>query len=306
MKKAWDLLLSAFLTLIVISLLTFILMKFVPGGPFDGDKALPPEVTASLEAKFGLDRPAPEQYFRYLQNIFFHADFGPSIKYIGRSVQEIIAESLPVSLELGAYALILSIVLGILLGTIAAVYRGRFWDTGSMLLAISGVSLPSFLVATLVIWIFGQKLDWFPVALWDSPAHKVLPSLVLGIRPAAIIARMTRSAVLETLHFDFVRTARAKGLSEAKVLFVHVLKNALIPIITVIGPIAATVLTGSFVVEYVFAIPGLASHFIDAVTNRDYPLIMGVTLLFAAFLVVINLIVDILYVWIDPRIGKTS
>jgi oligopeptide transport system permease protein len=292
---------SALVTLMAVSLLTFGLMKLVPGGPFDGDKALPPEVLAALNAKFRLNLPWFEQYFLYVRDILVSFDFGPSIKYIGRSVTDIIRDSLPVSLELGLYALILAVSLGILLGVLAAAYRGTWLDLGSMFVAISGVSLPSFLVGALAILLFAQHLQWLPAALWDGPEHRVLPTLVLGLRPAAIIARLTRSAVLEVLYMDYVRTARAKGLSPQRVLFVHVLRNALVPVLTVLGPMTATILTGSFVIEYVFSVPGLASHFIQAVSNRDYPLVMGVTLLYACFLVTTNLLVDFVYGLVDPR-----
>jgi oligopeptide transport system permease protein len=292
---------SGILTLLAISLMTFLLMKAVPGGPFDGDKALSPEILQALNAKFRLDLPWYQQFYFYLRDIFVSFDFGPSIKYVGRSVTEIIGEALPVSLELGSYALLIAIFLGVGLGVLAAAFRGTWIDFSAMLVAISGVSLPSFLVAALAILFFSQTLGVLPAGLWDGPEHRILPSFVLGIRPAAIIARMTRSSILEILYLDFVRTARAKGISEQKVLFVHVLKNALIPILTIMGPMAAAVLTGSFVIEYVFSVPGIANNFIQAVGNRDYPLIMGVTLLFATVLVSMNLLVDFLYAIVDPR-----
>jgi oligopeptide transport system permease protein len=301
MKRAFALLLNTLLTLFAVALLTFLLMKLVPGGPFDGDKALPPEVMASLNRKFRLDLPWYEQFARYISDILFHFDFGPSIKYIGRTVTEIVSESLPVSLELGFYALTIAILSGVGLGIVAAAYRGTWIDFSTMFIAISGVSLPSFLVAALAILLFAQTLGILPAALWDGAAHRILPSVVLGLRPAAIIARITRSSVLEVLYLDYVRTARAKGLSETRVLLVHVLRNALVPVVTILGPMSATILTGSFIIEYVFSVPGLASHFIGAVTNRDYPLVMGVTLLYASFLVVTNLLVDIAYGMIDPR-----
>lgn len=306
MKRIFDSTVSTLVTLVAISFLTFTLMKIVPGGPFDGDKALPPEVMASLQAKFRLDLPWYEQYFLYMKDIFTDFNFGPSIKYIGRSVTEIIQESLPVSMELGFYAISIALVVGLTLGTLAAACRGTWADFTAMFVAISGVSLPSFLVAALAILLFAQGLGILPAALWDGPEHRILPSIVLGLRPAAIIARLTRSAVLEVLYQDYVRTARAKGLDPTRVLFVHVLRNALVPVLTVLGPLSAQVLTGSFVIEYVFSVPGLASHFIQAVTNRDYPLIMGVTLLYASFLVVLNLIVDFVYGIVDPRMRNPA
>jgi ABC-type dipeptide/oligopeptide/nickel transport system permease component len=304
MKKLLGSAFDGLITIIVLSALTFFLMKLVPGGPFNGDKALPPEVLRSLEAKFRLDQPWPTQYLGYMKDLIFGWDLGPSIKYPGRTVAEIISESWPASMELGSYALVVAISLGISLGVIAALKRGTWMDLSSMLVAVSGVSLPSFLVAALAILVFSQKLGWMPAALWDSPLHKVMPSLVLGLRPAAIIARFTRSSLLEVLNADYVRTARSKGLSERKVILIHAMRNALLPVLTILGPIAAAVLTGSFVVEHVFSIPGLASHYIQAVSNRDYPLVMGVTLLFGVVLVAINTLVDLSYAWIDPRMKE--
>ena len=278
----------AILTLFFISAANFFLMKLIPGGPFDTDKKVPPEVLRALEAKFRLDLPWWDQYFEYMKGILFHWDWGPSLKFLGQNVSEIIMDGLPVSIELGCYALGVALVLGIISGTLAAAYRGTWIDRVSMGVAVLGISLPSFLVGALAIVFFAQKLGILPAAMWDSPAHKVLPTLVLGIRPAALIARLTRSSVLETLQMDFIRTARAKGLSRTKVLFVHALRKSLLPVLSLLGPLAATVLTGSFVIEYMFSVPGLATHFIQAVNNRDYPLLMGATLLYAAMLVFLN------------------
>lgn len=294
-------LLWAAVTLFAIALLTFALMKLVPGGPFDGDKRLPPEILAAQNAKYGFDQPWYTQFGIYSRDLVLHFDLRDSTKYIGRSVNDIIAESLPVSLELGTYAMLLATVMGISLGVLAAAKRGTLWDISAVFLGVSGISIPSFIMASLAILIFSQYLGILPAALWDGPAHRVLPSIVLGIRPAAIIARLTRSSVLEVLYLDYVRTAKAKGLSPLRVLFIHVLRNALVPVITVLGPLSAAVLTGSFVIEYVFSVPGLANHFVQAVTNRDYNLVLGVTLLYAAFLVTINLFVDFIYGIVDPR-----
>jgi ABC-type dipeptide/oligopeptide/nickel transport system permease component len=306
LKRFAELFFSAIFTLLAIALLTFLLMKVIPGGPFETDKPLPPEVIKALEAKFRLDLPAYKQFLFYLRDIVLHFDFGPSIKFVGRSVTDIVLEALPVSFELGLYSLIIAVITGIVLGVIAASKRGSAWDISSMILAISGVSLPSFLVGAIAIWIFVQKLGWLPGAFWDAPENKILPSIVLGLRPMAIIARQTRSAVLEVFPSDFVRTARAKGLSPNRVLYLHVLRNAFLPILTLLGPLAATILTGSFIVEHIFSIPGLGSHFVNAVINRDYPLIMGVTLIFALFLITATLLTDIVYAWVDPRIKKHS
>jgi len=303
MRRYVNIFLGSALTLIAVSLLTFVLMKLVPGGPFDSDKVLPPEVMAALNKKFKLDLPWWLQYLDYMKGLAVF-DLGPSIKYPGRMVSEIIVDSLPVSFELGLYSLVLSIILGLSLGIVAAVLRGSVWDYSAMLLAVSGVSLPSFMVAAIGILFFSHTLGVLPAALWDSPVHKILPTLVLGLRPAAIIARFTRSSLLEVLSLDYVRTARAKGLSTRKVIVVHALRNSLLPVLTILGPLAASILTGSFIVEHVFSVPGLASHYIQGVSNRDYPLVMGVTLLFAVVLVAMNVLVDFCYGWLDPRMKE--
>ncbi|NCN41549.1 ABC transporter permease [bacterium] len=305
MNKFIRIFVSTVLTLLAVSFLTFVLMKLVPGGPFDTDKAVPAEVLEALNKKFQLDLPWYKQYLNYMMG-FFQGDFGPSIKYPGVSVKEIIQESFPVSLELGIYALTIAVVVGVGLGIVAALYRGTALDFTSMLIAVSGISLPSFMVAAIAILIFSHGLGVLPAALWDSPAHKIMPSIILGLRPAAIIARFTRSSLLEVLGLDFIRTAKAKGLSKAKVVTVHALKNSLLPVLTILGPMAASILTGSFIIEHVFSVPGLATNYIQGVTNRDYPLIMGVTMLFAFVLVMANLIVDLSYSILDPRMKEQS
>ena len=305
MNKFIRIFVSTVLTLLAVSFLTFVLMKLVPGGPFDTDKAVPAEVLEALNKKFQLDLPWYKQYLNYMMG-FFQGDFGPSIKYPGVSVKEIIQESFPVSLELGIYASTIAVVVGVGLGIVAALYRGTALDFTSMLIAVSGISLPSFMVAAIAILIFSHGLGVLPAALWDSPAHKIMPSIILGLRPAAIIARFTRSSLLEVLGLDFIRTAKAKGLSKAKVVTVHALKNSLLPVLTILGPMAASILTGSFIIEHVFSVPGLATNYIQGVTNRDYPLIMGVTMLFAFVLVMANLIVDLSYSILDPRMKEQS
>lgn len=305
MKKALSSLVSTVLTLLAVSFLTFLLMKLVPGGPFDTDKAVPAEVLEALNKKFNLDLPWYQQYYEYMMG-FIQGDLGPSIKYPGVTVNEIIAESFPVSLELGIYALSVSLIVGLGLGITAALYRGTFLDYSSMFVAVSGISLPSFMVAAIAILLFSHTFHLLPAALWDSPAHKIMPSIVLGLRPAAIIARFTRSSLLEVLSLDFIRTAKAKGLSRAKVVTVHALKNSLLPVLTVLGPLSASVLTGSFIIEHVFSVPGLATNYIQGVSNRDYPLIMGVTMLFAFALVLANLIVDLSYGVLDPRMKEVK
>lgn len=305
-RRLPPLLASALLSLLAVSFLTFLLMKAVPGGPFDGDRNLAPETQQALLEKFHLDRPWPEQYLHYLKGIVVEGDFGHSIKFSDRSVGDILSSALPISLELGFYSLIVAISLGLGLGIIGALYHQRRLDFLATLTAIAGVSMPSFLVAALAILFLSQKLGLFPAALWDSPAHKILPALVLGLRPAALLARLTRSSLLEILPLDYVRTARAKGLNEARVVLIHVLRNAVVPVLALLGPLVANLLSGSFIVEYVFSIPGLASELIQAIGNRDYPLIMGGTLVYATLMITLSLIVDWAYGRVDPRMRELS
>jgi oligopeptide transport system permease protein len=288
-------------TLFVLATITFFLLRLVPGGPFDSEKALPPDIKANVEAKFGLDKPLYRQYIDYLAGVS-RFDFGPSFRYLGRDVTEIILDTLPTSMELGIYALLLAVALGIPLGILSA-YRQNSWlDFSAMFLAVACISLPSYFVGAILIYVFSLQLNLFPPALWEEWVHKVLPTVTLGTRPAALIARLTRAALLESIRSDYVRTARAKGLSEARVILKHALRNSLIPVVTLLGPLAAYIVTGTFVIEYIFAIPGMGRYFIDAVTNRDYPLVMGVTMVFGFMLVVANLLVDLAYAIIDPRI----
>lgn len=292
---------GAFGVILIIASLTFFLMRFMPGGPFDEEKTLPPEIKANIEAKYNLNAPLYEQYFDYIGGLV-QGDMGQSYKYLGRNVSDIVAEVFPASFQLGLYALIISFLLGIPLGLFAAAYHNKWQDTTSMMLAILGVTLPSFLVAPIVIQFFSFKLDWLPAAFWDGPSYYILPMIVLGTRPAATIARLTRASVLEVIRSDYIRTAKAKGLSRKTVLFKHVLRNSLIPVLTYAGPLAAGILSGTFIIEIIFAIPGMGKHLIQSVNNRDYPLILATTLLFSALLVFANLIVDLLYSYFDPRI----
>lgn len=295
-------LLSAIPTLLALMTLTFFIMKVVPGGPFDEEKALPPEIKANLDAKYHFDEPIWKQYLRYISDLA-HGDFGPSYRYMGgRTVNDIIKDSLPVSIELGLYAMMVAIAFGIPLGVMAAYKRNTWLDFSAMLLAMAGISLPNFLVASMLVLLFSVQLGWLPPALWEDWRSAVLPVLTLAIRPLALIARLTRASMLEALTMDYVRTAMAKGLDTRSVLFKHALKNALVPVVTLIGPLVAAVVTGSFVVEFFFAIPGLGKHFVSAVTDRDYPLIMGVTIVYGVIVVGANLVVDLLYGVIDPRI----
>lgn len=284
----------------IVASITFLLVRIVPGGPFEGDKALPPEIVANLKAKYHLDKPVPEQYILYMDRLA-HGDLGLSYKYVGRTVNDILADAFPVSLQLGLAGLLLAVAIGVPLGTVAAVKRGSLADFAAMFLSTAGISVPSFVIGAMLIFLFGIWLKILPVALWETPRHMILPALTLAVSPAAYLARLTRASVLEILEKDWVRTARSKGLSGRWTVVKHVLRNALIPIATVLGPLTAILVTGSFVVEFMYAIPGMGRFFITAVSNRDYDLIMGTTLVFAILLIVANTIVDIVYVVLDPR-----
>ena len=284
-----------------VATLTFLLLRLAPGGPFDSERKLPPEVLANLEAKFHLNEPLLVQYGRYL-GALARGDFGPSFKYLDRGVNQIIAETLPTSALLGALSLAFTLIVSFPIGIVAAYYRGHVIDRWCVLLATLGISLPNFILGALLIWLVALELGWVQAGRWDDWSSVILPAITLGAAPAAYLSALLRSSLLEILGEDFVRTARAKGLRESAVVLRHGLANSLIPALTVMGPLAATLLTGSFVVEYVFAIPGMGRFFITAVTDRDYTLIMGVTLVYTALLVLANLIIDILYGYFDPRI----
>ncbi len=292
---------EAGITLFIIATLVFLLLRLMPGGPFDAEKALPPEVMANLAAKYNLDAPLYQQFFQYM-NQLVHGDLGESYKYIGRPVSTIIGDTFPVSFQLGVYALILSYLVGIPLGVIAANKHNSWLDSSSMFVAMSGVSLPSFLTGAIFIFLFCFQWKLLPPGSWEGPSFYILPVLTLGLRPAAIIARLTRSSVLDVIRSDFVRTAYAKGLSQRVILFKHVLKNSLIPVLTYSGPLIADILSGAFIIEMIFSIPGMGKHLILSVTNRDYPLVLGLALLFSVILVLCNLVVDLFYAVVDPRI----
>tara|TARA_B100001964_G_scaffold60175_1_gene68237 strand:+ start:4078 stop:4992 length:915 start_codon:yes stop_codon:yes gene_type:complete len=287
--------------LIVVATLTFIIMRLVPGGPFDEEKKLPPEILANIQAKYHLDQPVITQYLLYLKQLA-QGDMGPSYKYIGRDVADIISDTFPVSITLGLLAMLVVVGVGVPAGMWSAYRQNSMVDRVCVFFAMLGVSIPSFVLGTVLVWLMSHKLHWFPPALWEGPRHMTLPALALGAPFTGYIARLTRSAVLEVLASDYIRTARAKGLSESVVLLKHALKNSIYPIVSVIGPLTAGLVTGSFVIEFIFSIPGMGSFFITAVTNRDYPLIMGVTLVYAVLIVLANIMVDIIYMWLDPRV----
>ena len=284
-----------------VATLTFTLLRLAPGGPFDSERKLPPEILANLEAKYHLNEPLIEQYFGYLAGIA-RGDLGPSYKYLDRGVTEIIGDTLPTSAVLGGLAIVFALSISFPIGLFAAYYRDSLIDRFCLFVATLGISLPNFILGALLIWAVALQLGWLQAGRWDHWSSAILPTITLGAAPAAYLAALLRSTLVETFGEDFVRTARAKGLKESAVIAKHALANSLIPVLTVIGPLIATLLTGSFVVEYVFAIPGMGRFFITAVTDRDYPLIMGVTLVYTAILVGANFLVDILYGYVDPRI----
>lgn len=284
----------------IVASVTFLLVRIVPGGPFDADKHLSPEIMANIKAKYHLDKPIIEQYALYMVRLA-QGDLGVSYKYVNRTVNDILAEAFPVSLELGVAGLGLAILFGVPAGTIAAIRRGTRWDYLAIFCTTAGISVPGFVVGALLIFVFGIHFKVLPVALWESARHIILPAVTLAVSPAAYLARLTRASVLEVLEKDWVRTARTKGLAERETVLRHVLRNALVPVATVLGPLTAIVITGSFVVEYIYAIPGMGRFFITAVLNRDYDLIMGTTLIFALLLIISNAVVDIVYQVLDPR-----
>jgi len=285
----------------VVVTLTFVLMHVAPGGPFDRERRVPPEVLANIAAKYHLDEPLTRQYARYLKELM-QGDLGPSYKYIDRNVNDIVLETFPVSATLGLLALLFALTFSLPVGLCAAYYHDSWADRWCMFLATLGISLPNFTLGALIIWLFSLQLGWLQPGGWGEPSRLILPTLTLGAAPAAYLSYLTRASLLEALGEDFIRTARAKGLKESAVLLKHALRQSLIPIMTVLGPLVAALVTGSFVVEYIFAVPGMGRFFITAVTDRDYPLIMGVTVVYTALLACANLLVDLCYSLIDPRI----
>lgn len=295
------------LTLWVIVTITFFLMKAIPGDPFTQEKAVPKEILDALYEHYGLNDPIHVQYVKYLNRVL-HWDLGPSFKYKARTVNDIIADGFPVSAILGLEALFLSVGAGVFLGTVAALKQGKWQDYSAMLLAVAGISVPSFILATVLQYIFSLKLGWFPVARWGTFAQSVLPALSLCAFPTAFIARLTRSNMLEVLQQDYIKTARAKGLSETAVVVKHALRNALMPVVTFLGQLTANVMTGSFIIEHIFGIPGLGRYLVTSVNNRDYTVIMGTTVFYSILLLTAIFLVDIAYTFVDPRIKmrKTS
>lgn len=295
-------LLQAVPVILVVITATFFLVRMAPGGPFDSEKAVIPEVKAALEAQYRLDQPLASQYFAYLGDLA-SGDFGPSFKYPGRSVNELIAAGLPVTAELGFYALLVATFIGGLTGVLASLKPNTAQDYVPMALAMLGICMPTFLLGPLLVLLFGIRLEWLPVSGWgDLPGDKILPSLTLGVAYAAYIARLSRAGMLEVLSQDYIRTARAKGLPEWQVVTRHALRGGLLPVVTFLGPAFAGLLAGSFVVESIFQIPGLGRFYVQAAFNRDYTMILGTTVFLSTLIVLFNLLSDVLAAWLNPRL----
>ena len=292
----------AALTVWVVITITFFVSRAVPGGPFMGEKAISAAAQAALEAKYGLDKPVFEQYTTYLADILTKFDFGPSLKQRGQNVIDIIGRGLKVSVKLGLSAAVIAACCGIVMGSIAALKRNSVLDRSIMVFSTACVSMPSFIMGSFLLLIFALKLGWLP-ANGTTASGLILPIITLSLSPMANITRLTRSSMLDVLGQDYIRTAKAKGVSGMKIIFKHALKNALIPVITYVGPMLAYIVTGSLVVEKIFAVNGIGRSFVGSITDRDYPLIMGTTIVLASLIVIMNLVSDILYKVVDPRIN---
>lgn len=334
---------------LVVSMITFLLMHAVPGGPFTREKALPEETIRTLNERYHLDQPLHVQYASYIYAVFIPhftttppgaslssdddfllnvkigpvwvrwMNFGPSYRARGRTVNDIFRDNLPISAQLGVMSLLISVLIGMPLGIMAALKQNTIWDYLGMGVAIFGVSVPVIVLGPVFVWVFGIALKWLPPTGWDSKPpfflgflpsnlgwgffqHALMPSFALGLGSSAVIARLTRASLLQTIREDYIRTARSKGLQESIIITRHAMKNSLIPVVTILGPLFAALITGTFVTELIFGIPGMGKYFVTSITNRDYPVIMGTILLYAVFLVLANLIVDIMYAYLDPRI----
>ena len=291
----------AIVTIWAVATITFFLMNLVPGGPFLSEKAISSQATAALEAKYGLDKPLFQQYLTYITDAL-HGDFGDSLKQRGRTVMDIIKMKFPVSARVGGVSVLVSLILGVPLGCIAALKRGKFADSLISVVATCGIAVPSFVICTLLLYFFGVKLQILPTMGLTTAKHYVMPVMALAFYPTAYIMRLMRSSMLDVLGQDYMRTAKAKGLAGGKILFKHALRNAILPVITYVGPLLAYTVTGSFVVEKIFTIPGLGGEFIAAINGRDYTLIMGTTIFLATLIILMNVVVDIVYKLVDPRI----
>ena len=294
-------LLQAVPVLFVIITATFFMVRFVPGGPFTAEKAIPPEILKNLEAHYGLDQPLWRQYLNYLGRVA-HGDFGPSFKYANRTVNEIIGDKLPVSLELGGLALAVALVVGLTLGVLAAVRRNSWLDYLASSVGMLGICVPTFVLGPLLVLFFAIHLGWVNASGWYDWTDRVLPALTLGLVYAAYLMRLTRGGMLEVLHQDYIRTARAKGASETRIVLRHALRGGLLPVVSFLGPAIAGILTGSFVIETIFQIPGLGREFVNSAFNRDYTLVLGTVILYAALIVGCNLVTDVVQVWLNPKL----
>lgn len=292
---------NAFIVLWIVITITFFLMHAIPGGPFTAEKSLPPYVLHSIEERYKLNDPLYKQYGDYLCNLV-QGDLGPSFKYPGRSVNDIIKDGFSVSFKLGIEAILIAIIIGIPAGILAGVKKDKWQDRAVNFFTTLGVAVPSFVVAALLIYVLSTKLHLLPAAMWNGWRYEIMPALALSGMPMSFIARLTRSSMLDILSQDYIKTARAKGLSWSKVLIKHALPNSLIPVVTYLGPMTASILTGSFVIETIFAIPGLGQYFVTSIYNRDYTVILGVTIFYSVIVIVLNMVVDLLYPLLDPRI----
>ena len=297
-------LLQAIPVLLIVISATFLLVHSAPGGPFSADKAVPPEVIRALEAQYNLDQPLWQQYLSYLGDVL-QGDLGPSFKYSGRTVNELITAGLPATAELAFYAMLVALVIGVSAGVLAAIRPNTMQDYLPMSAAMLGICMPSFLLGPLLVLVFGIHLEWLPVSGWgDIPGDKILPAITLGTGYAAYIARLSRGGMLEVLSQDYIRTARAKGLSGPLIIFKHALRGGLIPVVAFLGPAFAGLLGGSFVVETIFQIPGLGRFYVQAAFNRDYTMILGMTIFFAALITLFNLLSDMLALWLNPKLRQ--
>lgn len=288
-------------TILIIATLTFFLMHSIPGSPFDEERTSNPTIQANLEKFYKLDQPVAVQYVYYLKSIVTF-DFGPSIKKPNETVNSLLSRGFPISFELGMVTILVAVLSGITLGTFAALKHNGIIDYMAMTFAVIGISVPNFVLATLLIQQVAVNLGWLPPATWSSPLHMILPTAALATGPTAIIARLTRASMLEVLTQDYIKMARAKGLTPFRIVFRHALRNALMPVVTIMGTMLAGILTGTFVIEKIFAIPGMGKYFVESINNRDYPVIMGSTVFYSAFLVFMLFLVDIVYGFLDPRI----
>lgn len=290
-------------TVWVLATIVFFLIRILPGDPFTGDK-ITPQIKENMMKYYGLDKPLPVQYVKYMKNLL-KGDMGYSLRYKNRTVNQVIADAFPKSAELGIRALLFAVPAGLVLGIFSALNHNGIWDYVCMIIAVIGVSVPSFIIGGLLQFIFGVKLRILPVAEWKGFSYTILPSFALGLGTLAIVARLMRASMLEVIGQDYIMTAEAKGLPMIKIIFRHLIRNAILPVVTVLGPIVASLVTGTFVIEHIFAIPGLGRHYVLGINNLDYTLVLGLSIFFGAFVVLMNFIVDIIYGMVDPRIRIT-